>query len=300
MLVTRSLLSTPGNKPRMLEKALGSGADAVMFDLEDSVPAPEKELARGLVSRQLETAGTTAAAMYVRVNSWESGRAEDDLAAVVTPALRGIVLPKVETVDAVRQIDALLERLEQRAGMGFEQVDLALALETARGVWFVFDLAVVTRRTRTVLIGTAEGGDLQTDLRSSWSAAGPELLYARSRVVMGARAAGADNILDGAYSNFKDQEGLAADSRLSRRLGYRGRMLIHPSQVETANRIYTPTAAEIEFSSRVLAALEEAAAANQGATSIDGVMIDSAMARQARAILDEVDQQAESSPRGSR
>jgi citrate lyase subunit beta/citryl-CoA lyase len=282
----------------MLEKALASGADAVMFDLEDSVPAQDKELARGLVRQQLEAARTTAA-MYVRVNSWESGLAEEDLEAVVRPALRGVVLPKVETADSVRRIDALLERLETRAGMGPRQVDLALALETARGVWFVFDLATVTPRTRTVLIGTAEGGDLQSDLRSSWSAAGPELLYARGRVVMGARAAGVDNILDGAYSNFKDKAGLAADSRLSRRLGYRGRMLIHPGQVDAANRVYTPTAAEIDFSSRVLAALQEAAADNRGATSVDGVMVDSAMARQARAILDEVDQQGERAARRS-
>jgi citrate lyase subunit beta/citryl-CoA lyase len=150
-----------------------------------------------------------------------------------------------------------------------------------------------------VLIGTAEGGDLQTDLRTSWSVAGPELLYARSRVVMGARAAGIDNILDGAYSNFKDEAGLAADSRLSRRLGYRGRMLIHPGQVETANRIYTPTPAEIDFSNRALAALEKAAADSRGTTSVDGIMIDSAVARQAKAILDEVDWRGQSPPRQS-
>jgi citrate lyase subunit beta/citryl-CoA lyase len=282
----------------MLEKALGSGADAVMFDLEDSVPVHDKEVARALVRRHLEDADTTAA-IYVRVNSWESGRAEQDLEGLVTPALRGIVLPKVETADTVRQIDALLDRLEMRAGIRIGQVDLALALETARGVWFVFDLASVTRRTRTVLIGTAEGGDLQADLRSSWSPAGLELLYARSRVVIGARAAGVDNILDGAYSNFKDQAGLEADSTLSRSLGYRGRMVIHPQQVETANRIYTPTPAEIDFSTRALAALEEAAADNRGATSIDGVMIDSAVARQARAILDQVDQRGRSPLRRS-
>jgi citrate lyase subunit beta/citryl-CoA lyase len=282
----------------MLEKALDSGADAVMFDLEDSVPAEDKELARVLVRRQLEAADTKAT-IYVRVNSCESGLAEQDLEMVVTPALRGIVLPKVETADSVRRIDALLERLESRAGIAFRQVDVALALETAKGVWFVFDLATATRRTRTVLIGTAEGGDLQTDLRTSWSVAGPELLYARSRVVMGARAAGIDNILDGAYSNFKDEAGLAADSRLSRRLGYRGRMLIHPGQVETANRIYTPTPAEIDFSNRALAALEKAAADSRGTTSVDGIMIDSAVARQAKAILDEVDWRGQSPPRQS-
>jgi citrate lyase subunit beta/citryl-CoA lyase len=262
------------------------------------VPAEDKELARVLVRRQLEAADTKAT-IYVRVNSCESGLAEQDLEMVVTPALRGIVLPKVETADSVRRIDALLERLESRAGIAFRQVDVALALETAQGVWFVFDLATATRRTRTVLIGTAEGGDLQTDLRTSWSVAGPELLYARSRVVMGARAAGIDNILDGAYSNFKDEAGLAADSRLSRRLGYRGRMLIHPGQVETANRIYTPTPAEIDFSNRALAALEKAAADSRGTTSVDGIMIDSAVARQAKAILDEVDWRGQSPPRQS-
>ena len=286
MLITRSLLSTPGNQPRMLQKALDSGADALMFDLEDSVPTEDKDRSRSVVRQQIDT-GPTTSTIYVRVNSWQSGRLEEDLEAVVASGLRGIVLPKVENPEAVRSADALLDRLERQAGVPARSVDLALALETARGIWFVFDLVSTTPRTRTVLVGTAEGGDLQADLRSSWSPAGPELLFARGRVVTAARACAIDNILDGAYSNFRDQAGLEADSRLSRALGYRGRMLIHPGQVALTNRIYSPTEAELDFSRRVLVALEEAAVDNRAAASVDGVMVDAAMGRRASAMLEE-------------
>ena len=288
MLITRSLLSTPGNQARMLEKAAGYGADAVMFDLEDSVPDGEKETARGLVRKQLNSIGR-ATVVFVRVNSWESGLLTSDVQAVVAPPLHGIVVPKVESPDAVREIDALLEKAEREAAIPVGQIELAPALESARGIWFVYEVLAASARCRTVLVGTAEGGDLQADLRSSWSVAGPELLYARSKVITAARALGIDNILDGAYSNVRDESGFMADSKLSRSLGYRGRMLIHPNQVAVANRIFAATDEEIARSKRIVAAFEAAAATNKGAISIDGVMVDAAMAKRARAILDEVE-----------
>ncbi len=288
MLITRTLLSTPGNQVRMLEKAPGYGADALMFDLEDSVPAADKAMARELVRMRLDSTGD-AAVVFIRVNAWESGLLEADVTAVVAPHLQGIVVPKVESPDSIREIDALLQKAERAAGIAAGRIELAPALESARGIWFAYELLAASPRCRTVLVGTAEGGDLQADLRSYWSAAGPELLYARSRVITAARALGVENILDGAYSNVKDESGLIADSRLSRSLGYRGRMVIHPGQVAAVNRIYATTDEDIARSRRIVAAFEEAAAANRGAVSVDGVMVDAAMARRARAILDEVD-----------
>jgi citrate lyase subunit beta/citryl-CoA lyase len=273
----------------MLEKAAGYGADALMLDLEDSVPAGEKETARLLVRRQLDSMPRTTVA-FVRVNSWESGLLTSDVEAVLAPALHGIVVPKAESPDAMREIDALLEKVEGQLGIPVGQIKLALALESARGIWLVYELLSASARCRTVLVGTAEGGDLQADLRSSWSVAGLELLYARSRVIIAARALGIDNILDGAYSNLKDESGLIADSRLSRSLGYRGRMLIHPNQVAVVNSIFAATDEEIARSKRILAAFQEAASTNRGAISIDGLMVDAAMAKRARAILDQVEE----------
>ena len=288
MLITRTLLSTPGNQARMLEKAAGYGADALMLDLEDSVPAPDKRNARELVRKQLNSIGG-AIDVFVRVNSRESGLLEADVEAVVAVSLHGIVLPKVESAETVREVDAVLAQAERRAGIPVGRVELAPALESARGIWFAYEILSASARCSTVLVGTAEGGDLQADLRSSWSSAGTELLYARSRVITVARALRIENILDGAYSNVKDETGLIADSKLSRSLGYRGRMVIHPSQVSVVKRIFTATSEEIARSKRIVAAFKEGVAANRGAISVDGLMVDAAMAKRARAILDELD-----------
>lgn len=286
MLITRSLLSTPGNQGRMLEKAGGYGADALMFDLEDSVPVAEKDTARRLVREQIDSIGS-ANVIYVRVNSSESGLHLRDIEAVLTPSLHGIVVPKVESPKSILEIDGKLGEFEQREGVQVGRIELALALESARGIWFVYELLSASPRCRTVLVGTAEGGDLQADLGSSWSIAGPELMYARSRVITAARALGIVNILDGAYSNLKDEPGLIADSKLVRNLGYRGRMVIHPNQVAVVNRIFTAAEEEIARSKRIVAAFQHAAA-NRGSLSVDGVMVDAAMAKLARSILDGV------------
>lgn len=286
MLITRSLLSTPGNQARMLEKASTYGADALMFDLEDSVPPDQKAAARALVRKRIETLGD-AAPVYVRVNGPTTGLQEGDLHAVVSPGLHGIVVPKSESADAVRETDALLTHLESRAGIASGRVEIALALESAAGIWFAYELLSASPRSRTVMLGSAEGGDLQTDLHASWSGTGLELLYARSRVVTAARALRIENILDGAYSNAKDIAGFVADSEMSRRLGYRGRMVIHPDQVAEANRVFAPTDQDIAFSERVVAAFESAEATERGALAIDGVMVDQAMLRRARTLLAE-------------
>lgn len=288
MLITRTLLSTPGNQAHMLEKAASYGADALMFDLEDSVPTAEKATARDLIRKHLASLGGASVA-FVRVNSWESGLLYEDIEAVLAPALHGIVLPKVESVETIREVDAILDQAERRTGTPAGSIELVPALESARGIWFSYELLSASARSNSVLVGTAEGGDLQADLRSSWSIAGPELLYARSRVLTAARAVGIENILDGAFSNVKDESGLIADSKLSRSLGYRGRMVIHPNQVPVVNRIFAATREEIARSRRIVAAFDGAAATNRGAISIDGVMVDAAMAKRARAILDELD-----------
>jgi citrate lyase subunit beta/citryl-CoA lyase len=272
----------------MLEKAASYGSDALMLDLEDSVPPADKATARELVRKQIDSVGGTVA-VFVRVNSWESGLLEADVEGVVAASLHGIVVPKIESAETVREVDAVLEHAERQAGIPVGRIVLAPALESARGIWFAYELLSASARCATVLIGTAEGGDLQADLRSSWSAAGTELLYARSRVITAARALRIDNILDGAYSNVKDESGLIADSKLSRSLGYRGRMVIHPSHVPVVNRIFTATSDEIARSKRIVAAFEAAGAGHRGAISVDGMMVDAATVKRARAILDGLD-----------
>jgi citrate lyase subunit beta / citryl-CoA lyase len=269
----------------MLEKAAGYGADALMFDLEDAVPARQKIEARALVRDRVSTLPESIVP-YVRVNGWDSGLLQADLEAVVQPRLQGVVVPKVESQESLREVDRLLTELEHDLGIPVGQIDLAVALETARGIWFAYDLLAAAPRIHTVLVGTAEGGDLQADLKCSWTPAGVEFLYARSKVILAARALGIENALDGAYSNFKDEAGLTADSQFARDLGYRGRMVIHPSQIASVNRIFSPTEEEVALSRRILSAYEAANDDERGTTVVDGKMIDYAMARRARALLD--------------
>ncbi len=183
MLITRTLLSTPGNQVRMLEKAPGYGADALMFDLEDSVPAADKAMARELVRMRLDSTGD-AAVVFIRVNAWESGLLEADVTAVVAPHLQGIVVPKVESPDSIREIDALLQKAERAAGIAAGRIELAPALESARGIWFAYELLAASPRCRTVLVGTAEG---ETCRRTSEATGVPPVPSCCTRVLGSSR-----------------------------------------------------------------------------------------------------------------
>jgi len=194
----QAALFAPGNKKRMLDKALESGADAVIFDLEDSVPIAAKGEARALVAQAI--AGVAAGAVgprpaiWVRVNNAATGLLADDLAAVVRPGLDAVLLPKVESREEVQAVAAVLDRQESATGMKAGAVEIVLQIESALGVYACFDLIKASPRVASITIGTARDGDLQTDLGCSWSIDGPELLYARSKVLLDARAAGIVNI----------------------------------------------------------------------------------------------------------
>jgi citrate lyase subunit beta / citryl-CoA lyase len=284
----RSLLFVPGNKPRMHEKAAASGADALILDLEDSVPPAEKAAAREMVRGALGL--LQGPALYVRVNGDGTPWLADDLAAIVCPGLAGIMLPKVEQVAGVRMVDDRLSAAEARAGLALGRTEIILQVETALGVRNTYDLALASRRVASVCPGTARDGDLQRDLRSSWSLNGPELGYARSRVLLEARAAGIAYVLDGVFADFQDDEAFLAEATLSRRLGYFGKTLIHPRQIPLAHKAFTPTAKEAAYYRRLLEAFEAAVAGGSAAVSLDGTMVDVAMAARARTFLDLVEQ----------
>jgi citrate lyase subunit beta/citryl-CoA lyase len=279
----RSLLFVPGNKPRMHEKAAASGADGLLFDLEDSVPPAEKPAARGMVREALGK--TRGLACYVRVNAEGSPWFAEDVDAVVCGALDGIMLPKAEQGAAVRKADGLLAAAEARAGVPAGRAEMILQIETALGVRNTYELIAASRRVASVCPGTARDGDLQRDLGASWSLNGPELAYARGKVVLDARAAGIAYVLDGVFADFQDDEAFLAEASMSRRMGYFGKTLIHPRQIPLAHRAFTPTAAEVAYYRKLLEAFEAAAAQGSAAVSLDGTMVDIAMAARARAFL---------------
>ena len=233
MQPVRVALFAPGLKERVMTKAMESGADAVILDLEDSVPLADKAAARVLVAKTIDqAAGRDGPAVYVRVNAAATEFLAGDLEAVARPGLDAIVLPKAETVEEVRRTAAAIERHETARKMKAESVALILMIESALGVHSCFDLIKASPRVAATCFGSARDGDLQTDLGCAWSIEGTELLYARSKVLLDTRAAGSQLIpLDGVFSDLNDEAGLIADSKLSARLGYVGRTVIHPKQI---------------------------------------------------------------------
>jgi citrate lyase subunit beta/citryl-CoA lyase len=285
MPLARSFLYVPANREKFLDKAIGLPADALLLDLEDSVPAAEKAVARAAVREFAPK--IPGDRVWVRPNTIDSDLGRADLDAIVgVRGLAGIFAPKVETREEVLLWDRLIGELEQARGLAAGSTMFVPSIESARGVWFAYEIATAARRIVSLSFGGARDGDLNTDLGCTWSADGPEMLHARQHVLLAARAARFDTPLDGVYADIRDGQGFERDTDLSRRLGYRGRKLIHPSQIEPCNRLYRPTAAELDYYARVLEAFDQAVAQGRASTTVDGKMIDVAMAAAARRVLD--------------
>ena len=284
MPLARSFLYVPANRDKFLEKAIGLPSDAFIFDLEDSVPAAEKENARAGVRAYAPKIADNR--VWVRLNGLDTEFAEADLDAVIgVEGLAGLFLPKVETRAEVLRWDGMIAALEDARGLMSGSVKLVLSIESALGVLNAYAMATAAARVVSLTFGGAQDGDLNTDLGCAWSIDGPEMLHARSHTLLAARAARFDTPLDGVFANVRDGDGFERDTTLSRRLGYRGRKLIHPAQIEPCNRLYRPSAAELDYYARVIEAFDRAVKEGSAATTVDGRMIDVAMANAARRML---------------
>src|SRR5215468_3148198 len=285
MPLPRSFLYVPANREKFLDKAIGLPADAFIFDLEDSVPPAEKAHARAACREYAPK--IPGARVWVRTNGLATPFWEADLDAVIgIDGLAGLLLPKVDSRDDVLRWDRAIAALESARGIAPGATRLVLSIESARGVLNAYDMSIAAKRVASLSFGGAQDGDLNTDLGCAWSIDGPEMMHARCHTLLSARAAGFDTPLDGVFANVRDAEGFERDTALSRRLGYRGRKLIHPNQIEPCNRLYRPSAAELDYYARVLAAFDAAVAEGSASTTVDGKMIDVAMANAARRVLD--------------
>ena len=274
-----------------MTKALESGADAVILDLEDSVPVASKSDARALVAQIID--GATKAedlarpAIFVRVNGATTGLLLDDLDAVVRPGLDAILLAKAERTEDVQSAATAIGRLEQQRGMKPGSAEIILQIESALGVYHCFDLIKASPRVAATCFGSARDGDLQSDLGCAWSIEGTELLYARSKVLLDTRAAGGHLLpLDGVFGDLNDETGLIADSCLSARLGYIGRTVIHPKQIAPVKSAYAVPAHEVAYYQKVVSEFESAEKTGTAAIVVDGKLVDYAMAQRARRVLD--------------
>jgi citrate lyase subunit beta/citryl-CoA lyase len=283
----RTALFAPGIKEKVMTKALDSDADAVILDLEDSVPVAAKAEARALVAKAIDAAGARAGlAVYVRTNGAATGLLADDLAAVVRPGLNAVLIPKAESVAEMRGVAADLDRLEAAAGMKAGSVEIILQIESALGVYRCFDLVQASPRITATCVGSARDGDLQTSLGCAWSIDGPELLYSKSKVLLDTRAAGAYP-LDGVFADLNDEEGLIRDSMLSSRIGYLGRTVIHPKQIAPVRKAYAVPEADVIYYREVVAEFEAVEkTGTTAAITVNGKLVDYAMYQRAKRVLE--------------
>jgi len=281
MLLLRTMLFVPGNNMRMLHKAGTLDADAIIIDLEDAVPMDDKETARVFVREGIETVGEGESMIFVRVNGLATGLAGQDLEESVCEGLDGIVLPKAESKKDILEAEAILERIEKEKGLRVGSIIIVPILETAKGILNAAEIVFASKRVAGLSFGAV---DFTRDLGVNLSKEGVELSYPRAYVALVARAAGIPAV-DTVFIDIMDREGLIRDSKAAKQLGFRGKLLIHPNQIQTVNEVFSPTQQEVEYCTKVVAAFKEAQTRGAGAISLDGKMIDYANYRQAEDTL---------------
>ncbi|ALJ19236.1 HpcH/HpaI aldolase/citrate lyase family protein [Microbacterium sp. No. 7] len=283
MKLIRSLLFVPGNKESMIDKGANAGADAIILDLEDSVPHAEKEAARALVASRIPGLVAEGKRVWVRINRTAHIYDLDDILAVVQPGVEGLVISKPWGPEDVHTASCMIAEAEARANIEIGTVKLIPLLETARSMQLCYEIAQHPR-VAGIVGATAKNADMARALGFVWTAQGRESDYLKSRVVMAARAAGKQPI-GGIWQQIKDLEGLAAASKVDRQLGMAGELALHPMQVETINRTYTPDADEVAYYQGMIDALDAAMAQGRASVMYDGEHIDIAHAKTARDII---------------
>ncbi|MCH8026384.1 MAG: CoA ester lyase [Chloroflexi bacterium] len=285
MKLHRTLLFVPGSRQEMLEKAAKYPADVLCLDLEESVLPAEKGHARKLVQTAIGSLAQAGRTVHVRVNSIQSGETAADIAAIVQPGLAGVLLAKTESARAVREIDVLLREQELAHDVKPGTVELIVAIESARGLLRCEEISAASSRLVALMLG---GEDFAFDMGVERTRDAHELTHVRSEVGVCARAAGL-LALDTPWADIEDIDGLVADAERARALGYSGKYLIHPNQIESVERVFSPSEAGIAYAHKLLAAWDEAVAKGDGAVQLDGRMIDRPIAERARRVVEQAE-----------
>jgi citrate lyase subunit beta/citryl-CoA lyase len=272
----------PSNNDNMISKAPKTPADIITLDLEDSVPPAEKPKSREMIKKNLKIAGSGGSLVYVRINNWFTPWTDDDIEASVHEGLAGLCLPKCAGPDHVKRLEWKIEELERRRGLPIGSVAIQLLAETAIGVINAYPSAVASKRVNSIIFGAV---DYCKDMRVKLTLEGEEQLYARAHVAVAARAAGCIAI-DCPFVAYQDLALFEKTTSFGHQLGYEGRMLIHPSQIEPAHRIYTPSAEDVALAAEIVKVFEEEGIA-RGLAAINhkGQMVDTPVYESARATL---------------
>ena len=285
-MLIRSLIFVPANNKRFVEKAKALKADIICFDLEDSVPLNEKDAARKIIAEALAQRTQYKSSFYVRINPLDSDLFSLDLTDVIKNGIDGVVVPKVNDQNQIKNLDYELTTLEDSRKMIKDSIKLIPSIESAKGIVNTYSIATSSERVSAMVFGIFDFlYDMGLDYVENDDI--EKYMYARAKVPVDARAAGVEAI-DGIWQKVDDIEGLTKDAMLAKRLGYSGKSIIHPAQIEPVHRVFVPTKSQIEWARKVVDALQKAMekGQGQGAVKVDGKMIDAVHYKQAKAILD--------------
>jgi len=285
-MLLRSMLYVPGNNVRMIIKAAILPSDAIILDLEDAVSFSDKETARIIVRDSVSNVKSSSGSyIFVRVNALTTQLTHEDINFVVRENLDGVILPKAEKKSEIENLDNLLERAEKTSRLNPGEVKIIPLIETAKGVMNVYEIASASKRVIAVAFGA---GDYCRDLGKDVSYLSPEqteLLYARSRIVNESRAAGVQAIDTPFLGLLTDREGFTKETMMALHLGFKGKQIIHPAQIEFVNNTFTPPEEQVNYAKRLVEAFEKAQDQGLGAISFEGKMIDYMSYKQAKDLL---------------
>ena len=283
----RTLLFAPGSRPELLAKAQLGDADAMIFDLEDSVPLNAKDEARKNIANAL--AAGLKKPMFLRISNPRAGDFMADLQVLANASsllnVAGIVLPKADDADDIQAVAKALKDVESKHNMQEGTLSILPLIETCLGLRNGFDIAKASTRVIGMALASAEQGDFMVDLGGRWTPRSLALAYPRSKLVVDARAAGVQWLVDGVFMNLKDTDMLREECLIARELGFVGKMAIHPTQVDVLHTVFSPSELEVAYARGLIAAFRDGEARGVGAVKYEGMMVDYANVRLAERTL---------------
>ena len=275
------MMFIPGNNPGMMQDAFIYAPDAIMLDLEDSVTMAEKDAAPLLVYNALKTIDYGNIEMVVRINPLNTPYGKKDIEAVVKAGVHVVRMPKTETADEVREVEREIERVEQEIGC-LGRTQIMAAIESALGIVNAYEIAVASKRMMGIALGAE---DYCANLKTQRTPGGDELRLARETIVVAARAAGID-ALDTVYSNLDDMETFRKEVEFIKTLGFDGKWIINPRQIDIVNEVFAPKEKDINKALTILAAIKEAEKRGSGVIAVNGKMVDRPVVIRAQRTID--------------
>jgi citrate lyase subunit beta / citryl-CoA lyase len=277
----RSMLYIPGNNPAMIQQGGVYGADSLLLDLEDSVAPEQKDAARILVRNMIQSVNFYGTELTVRINHLDTPFGMADLDSIVGLPIDAIRVPKIETKEEIAAVIETIEKMERKAGIPESTIKIHPMIETALGVENAFEIAGTSKRIDAITIG---GQDLTADMGIIYSKDGIGVDYARRRIVMAAKAYKID-ALDTIFADLEDEEGLRKETEYAKKIGFTGKAVINPRQIDIIHEVFNPTEEEIRKAIRIVKEYKINKEKGLGVFAVDGKMVDAPIVTRAQRIL---------------